>query len=231
MEPNIIPAHLAIIMDGNGRWAKKHSLSRSEGHKKGADAVEPLMDVALDLGIKAVSLYAFSTENWLRPAAEVKGLWKLIEYFFKEKLDMIKSKGIQITHSGTTKRLPPTTKKTISRAVEATKENKKLILNFCINYGGRQEIVEAVNTWVGSRKTNEKLSLKKLEKNLYTANMPEVDLMIRTSGEYRISNFLIWQMAYAELIFVDELWPDFTPEHLYKAIHEYQQRERRFGGL
>jgi undecaprenyl diphosphate synthase len=226
-----VPSHIAIIMDGNGRWAKKKSLSRSEGHKRGADAIEPIMDAAIEIGIQAVSLYAFSTENWMRPRTEVLSLWKLLDYFFNKKIDTIKAKGIRIRHSGLLDRLPPSTVKTIHHAVDETSNNRKLILNFCLNYGGRQDIVQAVNRWLDGRNPREPISVKKIEKHLLTADMPAVDLMIRTGGECRISNFLIWQVAYAELVFLDVLWPDFKPYHLYKAIHEYQKRERRFGGL
>jgi len=231
LDPSRIPAHIGIIMDGNGRWAKKMSLPRAEGHKKGAEVIEPLMDVCLELGVKAVSLYAFSTENWCRPSTEVFALWKLLDYFFDTKLGTIKQKGISIRHSGTTGKLPPKTRKTILNAVEETKKNRKAVLNLCINYGGRQEIVDGVNKWVSERGNSEKFTQGKMEKYLYTAGLPEVDLVIRTSGECRISNFLLWQLAYAELAFIDVLWPDFMPEHLYKVIYEYQQRERRYGGL
>jgi undecaprenyl diphosphate synthase len=231
IRPKPIPAHVAIIMDGNGRWAKKHNLSRSEGHKKGAEIIEPLMDTAIDLGIKAVSLYAFSTENWVRPRTEILGLWKLLDHFFTSKLDTIKSRGISIRHSGSLKRLPSSTRKVIERSVAETRSNKKLVLNFCINYGGRQEILEAANRCIEELGGKGSLTEKKLERFLYTSGLPEVDLLIRTSGEYRISNFLLWQIAYAEMVFMDVLWPDFTSQHLYQAIYQFQQRERRFGGL
>jgi undecaprenyl diphosphate synthase len=226
-----IPSHVAVIMDGNGRWAKQKSLPRAEGHRRGAEIIEPLMDAAIELGIKVVSLYAFSTENWMRPRSEIASLWELLDYFFKTKIDIIKSKGIRIKHSGLTSMLPSKTFDTIMRAVEGTRNNRRLILNFCINYGGKQEIIHAANCWLEKRKADEKLSIKKLERNLFTSDLPAVDLLIRTGGEYRISNFLIWQIAYSELIFIDELWPDFSPRHLYRCIYEYQQRERRFGGI
>jgi undecaprenyl diphosphate synthase len=226
-----VPSHVAIIMDGNGRWAKKKSLPRSEGHKRGAEIIEPLMDAAIDLGIKAVSLYAFSTENWRRPRTEVLSLWKLLDYFFKQKIGILKEKGIQVRHSGLHDRLPSSSIKTIQSAIRETKGNKQLILNFCLNYGGQQDIVQAVNGWLDERKPQERLTAGGIEKRLFTAGMPPVDLMIRTGGESRISNFLIWQLAYAELMFMEVLWPDFRPSHLYKAIYEFQQRERRFGGL
>ena len=226
-----VPSHVAIIMDGNGRWAKSKSLPRAEGHRRGAEIIEPLMDAAIELGIKVVSLYAFSMENWLRPRAEIASLWKLLDYFFNTKIDIIKSKGIRIKHSGLANMLPPKTFKTIVRAVDETRHNRGLILNFCINYGGHQEIIHAANCWLENRKAGEKLSVEALEKNLFTSGLPPVDLVIRTGGECRISNFLIWQIAYSELIFTDVLWPDFSTRHLYKSIYEYQQRDRRFGGI
>jgi len=189
------------------------------------------MDPAIALGIKAVSLYAFSVENWVRPISEIRGLWDLLDYFFKNKLETIKNKKIQIRHSGSLSKLPPKTRQTIKNAIEVTSMNRGLILNFCINYGGRQEIIRAFNEWLSKTKTPEKITEKKFEKFLYTFGMPELDLLIRTSGEYRISNFLLWQLAYTELVFTDVLWPDFKPEDLYKAIAEYQNRERRYGGI
>jgi undecaprenyl diphosphate synthase len=226
-----IPDHVAIIMDGNGRWAKQKSLPRSEGHRRGAEIIEPLMDAAIELGIRVVSLYAFSTENWLRPQTEIASLWELLDYFFKAKIDVIKSKGVRIKHSGLVAMLPSSTYTTIARAVNETRNNRRLILNFCVNYGGQQEIVHAVNSWLKGRRNSEKISTRKLEKNLFTWGLPPVDLVIRTGGEYRISNFLIWQIAYSELLFFYVLWPDFRTLHLYKAIYDYQQRERRFGGI
>lgn len=229
--PEPIPRHVGIIMDGNGRWAKRRNISRSEGHKAGADVIEPLMDCAIELGIKAVSLYAFSVENWVRPVAEIHGLWDLLEYFFSTKLDSIKEKNIRILHSGSLSKLPPKTRNTIQKAVAETSHNKGLILNFCVNYGGRQEIVKAVNEWLSETGAGGNITEKKLEKHLYTSGMPQLDLVIRTSGEYRISNFLLWQLAYAELVFTDILWPDFGPKDLYSAVVEYQKRERRYGGI
>ena len=226
-----IPKHVAIIMDGNGRWAKKNKISRSEGHKAGADVIEPLMDTAFDIGIECVSLYAFSTENWIRPKDEILGLWRLLEYFFETKLETIKSKGIRIVHSGSLKRLPPKTKKAILDATESTRKNKNLILNLCVNYGGQQEIVDAINIWHEEAKPGAKITKKKLEKLFYSPVVKDVDLLVRTSGEHRISNFLIWQIAYAEILFTDVLWPDFKSENLLEAVYEFQQRVRRFGGI
>ncbi|MDY6969898.1 MAG: polyprenyl diphosphate synthase [Spirochaetota bacterium] len=225
-----IPEHVAIIMDGNRRWAEKRSLPKLEGHKRGADVIESLMEITLNLGIKVVSLYAFSTENWLRSKSEVDGLWNIMASLFRAKKDKINENGIRVVFSGTEKRLPPSIKSAMRDIVEITKSNKRIILNFCINYGGRQDIVDSVNRWAEKRKGNEKITIKKLENNLYTSGLPDIDLMLRTGGEYRISNFLLWQLSYAEFIFMKVLWPDFKPYHLYKAIYQYQKRERRFGG-
>jgi len=226
-----IPAHIAIIMDGNGRWAQKKSLSRSHGHAAGALVIEKLMDTALELNLKCVSLYAFSTENWSRPSTEIKGLWNLLERYFDEKIPILKAKGVRVCHSGVFDRLPSSVVRKIEDAVESTKHNKKITLNFCLNYGSRREIVDAVNEWSKTAKKGEFINEKKLASNLYTPGLPDVDLLIRTSGEMRISNFLLWQSAYAEFVFMKVLWPDFKPSHLYKAILEYQKRNRRFGGL
>ena len=226
-----VPEHVAIIMDGNGRWAQKRKLPRIEGHRRGSLTVEKLMDVAISLNIKVVSLYAFSTENWTRPEDEVKGLWQLLQYFFESKLPLLLEKKIQVRHSGDIQGLPSHAREVIKETVRKTKNNDNIILNFCLNYGGQEEIITAAQKWADKRKGGELLDRKTFEKYLYTHGLPGVDLLIRTSGEYRISNFLLWQIAYAELIFMEVLWPDFTPWHLYKAVYMFQKRERRFGGL
>ncbi|MDR3237318.1 MAG: di-trans,poly-cis-decaprenylcistransferase [Spirochaetia bacterium] len=231
LDASRIPGHIGIIMDGNGRWAETRSKSRGDGHKHGSEIIEPVMDACIELGVKAVSLYAFSMENWSRPKAEISGLWNLFEYFFNTKLDILVGKGIRVVHSGSLKRLPPKIKRLLADVVKKTAGNKKIFLNLCINYGGRQEIVDGVNNWLERRKDGEMFTMKKMEKHLYTAGLPETDLIIRTSGEYRISNFMLWQLAYAELVFTDILWPDFAARDLYKAIYDYQQRERRFGNI
>ncbi|NMB66185.1 MAG: isoprenyl transferase [Spirochaetes bacterium] len=227
-----IPRHVAIIMDGNGRWAKRRGLPRIEGHRRGAETIERCMDTAIELGINVVSLYVFSTENWSRPKEEINGLWNLLESFFEKKLNTIIEKGVQVRHSGSLKELPVNVQRIITDAVEKSKNNSRIILNFCLNYGGRHEIIHAVNEWL-QKKPSPELSLTPeiFESYLYTRGLPDVDLLIRTSGEYRISNFLLWQIAYAELVFMKVLWPDFNEKHLYQAIYEYQHRERRFGGL
>jgi undecaprenyl diphosphate synthase len=227
-----IPRHVAIIMDGNGRWAKKRGLPRIEGHRRGAETIERCMDTAIELGINVVSLYAFSTENWSRPKEEINGLWNLLESFFEKKLNIIIEKGVQLRHSGSLKELPVNVQRIITEAVEKSKNNSTIILNLCLNYGGRHEIIHAVNEWIQKKPSHElSLTPEIFESYLYTKGLPDVDLLIRTSGEYRISNFLLWQIAYAELVFMKVLWPDFNEKHLYQAIYEYQHRERRFGGL
>lgn len=227
-----IPRHVAIIMDGNGRWAKRRGLPRIEGHRRGAETIERCMDTAIELGINVVSLYAFSTENWSRPKEEINGLWNLLESFFEKKLNTIIEKGVQVRHSGSLKELPVNVQRIITDAVEKSKNNSRIILNFCLNYGGRHEIIHAVNEWLQKKPSTElSLTPEIFESYLYTRGLPDVDLLIRTSGEYRISNFLLWQIAYAELVFMKVLWPDFNEKHLYQAIYEYQHRERRFGGL
>ena len=227
-----IPKHVAIIMDGNGRWAKKRGLPRIEGHRRGAETIERCMDTAIELGINVVSLYAFSTENWSRPKEEINGLWNLLESFFEKKLNIIIEKGVQVRHSGSLKELPVNVQRIITEAVEKSKNNSTIILNLCLNYGGRHEIIHAVNEWIQKKPSHElSLTPETFERYLYTKGLPDVDLLIRTSGEYRISNFLLWQIAYAELVFMKVLWPDFNEKHLYQAIYEYQHRERRFGGL
>ncbi|HEY1404973.1 MAG TPA: isoprenyl transferase [Spirochaetota bacterium] len=226
-----IPAHVAVIMDGNGRWAQKHNLPRVEGHRKGADVIEKLTDAATEIGIKVVSIYAFSTENWSRPKAEVSALWKILDRFYAEKMEVLSQKGVRVVHSGSMNRLPSSVRAIIESAEMKTRKNKKIILNLCLNYGGRQEIVDAVNEWVKNRSKNEKVSASKIRKYFYQPDLPDVDLLIRTSGESRISNFLLWQCAYAEFVFTDVLWPDFSRDDVYKAVSEYQNRQRRFGGL
>jgi undecaprenyl diphosphate synthase len=226
-----VPRHVAIIMDGNGRWAAKHSMSRSDGHKRGAEVIEPLLDKANELGVEAVSLYAFSTENWKRPASEIKSLWNLLAYFFSCKMNILMEKDVKVIHSGFTTKLPVRVKNIINNVVQKTSQNKGVILNLCINYGGKQEIIYAINNWFANKRGKSQLTEKKFEKYLFTYGLPEIDLLIRTGGEFRISNFLLWQIAYSEIIFMDVLWPDFDPDQLQEAVDEYNKRKRRFGGI
>jgi undecaprenyl diphosphate synthase len=230
IDKNKVPKHVAIIMDGNRRWAEKRSLPRLEGHKRGAEIIESITESAYSLGVEVLSLYTFSLENWSRPKAEIEGLWKLMDFYLRSRKDSLHSKGVKIRFCGFHDRLPKKLLNSILELTESTKKNSNITLNMCFNYGGRQDIVNGVNEWLMHRKRDEKFSEKKMDKFLLTAGLPDVDLMIRTSGEYRISNFLIWQLAYTEFVFIDVLWPDFKSRHLARAIYEYQNRERRYGG-
>lgn len=228
---NNVPAHVAVIMDGNGRWAKKRGLPRIEGHKKGVEVLEKLVDTCIETGIKIVSIYAFSTENWSRPQDEVDGLWQLFEVFMESKSSMLSEKGVRIIHSGMTERIPERVRELLEESQKATMNNKVITLNMCINYGGRQELVDSVNSWLDKGNRNNRITADDIQQNLYTQDLPDVDLMLRTSGEVRISNFMLWQIAYAEMIFMKVLWPDFRAKHLYQAIKEYQKRNRRYGNV
>ena len=231
LDPKHIPAHVAVIMDGNGRWAKTRGLPRIEGHKKGAEVIEQLTDAAIGLGIRYVSIYAFSTENWSRPRAEIQGLWEILDLFFKTRIPVLLEKGVRIVHSGSRSKLPKKVLSAIDEAVDASRKNKKIVLNLCLNYCGQQEILDAVNAWASTAKKGERCTAAKIRRHLYVSELPDVDLMIRTSGEKRTSNFLPWQSAYAELVFMDLFWPDFTAESMYEAVGEFQKRSRRFGGI
>jgi undecaprenyl diphosphate synthase len=235
MQTNL-PAHLAIIMDGNGRWATGQGLSRKIGHERGSIAVDNLMDTALEIGLKNISLYAFSTENWKRPISEIQAIFQLLDDFIDSKLDKIISKGIRILHSGSKSKIPGKSTGKIDKAIQLSKNNTNLNINFCLNYGSQDEILEAFSK-IQRKRIEKKISLDKkitaeeFEENLYTYPLPPVDLLIRTAGEQRISNFLLWQIAYAELYFTDTLWPDFNKQSLLSALEWYQNRIRKFGGL
>jgi undecaprenyl diphosphate synthase len=233
-----LPKHIAIILDGNGRWAKQRNLPRSEGHRQGGENLKKLIDVILELEIPYISLYTFSTENWKRPKSEIQSLWNLLQEFFTKYLEECIQKQICIKVSGDISKLPKASQEILNKAVQETKKNKRLLANFCINYGSQQEILRAVNQIIQIKieqyKNTGKISdvkIKEFEKHLYTYPLPSVDLLIRPGGEQRISNFLLWQCAYAELYFTDVLWPDFSREELFKALEWYSGRERRFGGL
>ncbi|KGX88414.1 isoprenyl transferase [Pontibacillus litoralis] len=230
-----LPKHIAIIMDGNGRWAKKRGLPRVAGHKEGMNVVKKIVRKSSDLGIEAITLYAFSTENWKRPKAEVEFLMKLPNEFLTTYLPELIEKNVQVQTVGDVEHLPTHTQKAVQRAKEKTKHNTGLILNFALNYGSRDEIMHAVTSIVqdvqnGERKMEE-LNEDVFESYLYTCGLPDPDLLIRTSGEQRLSNYLLWQLAYTEFWFTDVLWPDFD-ENLYeRAICDYQSRKRRYGGV
>ncbi|MCS7205037.1 MAG: polyprenyl diphosphate synthase [Leptospiraceae bacterium] len=233
-----LPKHVAIILDGNGRWAQRRNLPRTEGHRKGGENLRKLIDVVLELQIPYISLYTFSTENWKRPKSEVQFLWQLMKEFFQKYIDECIEKQISIKVSGDTQKLPIENQQVLNEAVAKTKIFGKLIVNFCINYGSQQEILHACNVLLEQKieqykKTGyyTKADIEEFEKCLYTYPLPPVDLLIRPGGEKRISNFLLWQNAYAEIYFTDTLWPDFTKEDLIKALDWYSTRQRKFGGL
>lgn len=229
------PTHVAIIMDGNGRWAKKRGLPRVAGHKKGMDVVKETVKMAIKCHVKILTLYAFSTENWKRPKAEVDFLMRLPNEFLDVFLpDLIKN-NVCIDTIGNTNILPEHTQKAIAYAKEKTKQNNGLLLNFAINYGSRNEIIEATKSIMNDIKA-EKISPENIDENifseyLYTNNLSDPDLLIRTSGEQRLSNFLLWQLAYTEFWFTDVYWPDFSGELFKQAIDDYKQRQRRYGGI
>jgi undecaprenyl diphosphate synthase len=229
-ESNNLPQHIAIIMDGNGRWAQKHTIGRIRGHRKGAQAVRATVRACREIGIKYLTLFAFSMENWNRPGEEVKGLMLLLEEYLDKETDKLHKQGIKLTTIGELDLLEKRVKEKIRRAKELTKRNTKMTLNIALSYGGRNEIVNAVKNIIQDSK-EKKIDINKenFSRYLYTDNMPDPDLLIRTGGEYRISNFLLWQIAYTELYFTKVLWPDFTKEQLLKAIASYKRRERRFG--
>jgi len=228
-----VPKHVAIIMDGNGRWARGKGMSRVFGHKNALTAVRESIESAAQIGVKAITLYAFSTENWNRPKLEVDALMSLLVNSLKKELLTFQENGVIVNAIGNIKNLPNKAKKALNDVIIKTKDNSKIVMTLALSYGSREEIVNAIKN-ISKKVVNKELSVKEIDENiinnhLYTFNLPEVDLMIRTSGEKRLSNFLLWQMAYAELYFTDVFWPDFRKEHFYDAIIDYQNRERRFG--
>lgn len=233
INPEALPKHLAIIMDGNGRWAKKQGLLRTIGHENGAKAVRQTVETCARLGIKNLTLFAFSTENWNRPKLEVDTLMKLLSKALKKELNTLTKNDIRLNTIGDIESLPKSVAKNLIEVVESTKENQRMTLTLALNYGSKEEITRATKL-IADKVKNNIISVGDIDESvinnhLYTRNLPDVDLVIRTSGEQRISNFLLWQIAYAELYFTDVLWPDFSAEHLMEALESYQNRERRFG--
>ncbi|MBJ6363411.1 isoprenyl transferase [Paenibacillus sp. GCM10012307] len=230
-----IPEHVAIIMDGNGRWAKSRGLPRIAGHHSGMKAVKRITMAADRLGIKYLTLYAFSTENWKRPKAEVDFLMRLPQEFLAIELEDLIKNNVQVRMMGYKEGLPDYTLQAIDEAVEKTRHNTGLVLNFALNYGSRMEVIDAVRAIAeevkAGRLESAAISEQSLDGYLLSKNIPDPDLLIRTSGELRISNFMLWQLAYSELWFTDVYWPEFMDEHFYEAIREYQRRARRYGGL
>jgi undecaprenyl diphosphate synthase len=234
-DPTPGPNHVAIIMDGNGRWAKARGLPRVAGHRRGADAVRRVVRGAGELGIPVLTLFAFSTENWTRPADEVSDLMGLLRHYLRNELDELHKNGARLRVIGNREGLAPDIIRDISGAENMTRSNSRIDVNICINYGARAEILQAVRSLARQVAAGE-LPVDRIDENLFenellTAGVPDPDLLIRTSGEQRISNFMLWQCAYAELVFVDTLWPDFGKEHLEQAIAEFRRRERRYGGV
>jgi undecaprenyl diphosphate synthase len=227
-----MPKHVALVMDGNGRWAQQRGLPRTDGHAAGEEALVDTAYGALAAGIETITVYAFSTENWRRPVDEVRYLMGFNESLLKRRRDELHAEGVRITFSGRRDwRVPRRVLKNMEEAEELTKRNKVMTLNMAFNYGGRAEIVDAVRQLVEDGVRADKIDERAIRARLYHPEIPDPDVVIRTSGEYRISNYLLWEIAYSELVFTDVLWPDFRREHLYAAVEEYQQRNRRYGGL
>ncbi len=233
LNPDKLPQHVAIIMDGNGRWAKRRGLTRIVGHQKGIESVRDVVKTSRELGIKWLTLYAFSEENWKRPQYEIKALMNLLTRYLTTELKEMLDNGIRLLSIGQTEKLPPDVQRALWQTIEKTAHNKEMNLILALSYGGRQEIVWAIKNML---KDIEKATLnikqiteERLSHYLYTSNIPDPDLLIRTSGEYRISNFLLWQLAYTEIFISPILWPDFHRERYLEALLDYQKRERRFG--
>lgn len=232
IDPNNIPVHMGFIMDGNGRWAKKRGLPRTAGHRAGIDALERVSRACRNLGVKVVSVYAFSTENYKRSDEECKYIFDLVEKFVKDKLEDLIKNDTRIVVSGDlyyNDKLTDGARNTLLEAVEKTAHCKSYVLNFCFSYGGHHEIVQAVNKLI--KAGAKEISAQDIENNLYVPELPMPDMIVRASGEMRLSNFLLWQSAYAELLFITEFWPDFNEEIVRKCIVEYQKRNRRFGNV
>jgi undecaprenyl diphosphate synthase len=226
-----IPNHVAIIMDGNGRWAAQRGWPRIKGHKAGVQTVEHILEAASDAGIRHLSLYAFSTENWKRPPLEVGGLMALLRMYLRMFIHQLARKGIRFQHLGSKAGMPAGVRDDMKALEEATANNTGMTFHLAVNYGSRLELVQAARRCVEDGLRPEEIDETALGARLWTAGVPDVDLLIRTSGEHRISNFLLWQSAYAELYMTDLLWPDFSPADLRDALEDYSQRERRFGGI
>lgn len=230
-----IPKHIAIIMDGNGRWAEKRGLPRTAGHKVGAETLRSIVRTAGQLNVKAITAYAFSTENWKRPEYEVNFLMNLLDLYLANEAKNLNKENVKVVFSGDLSKLPKKVKERAEKTLDLTYNNTGLILNLAVNYGGQTEIIHAVNNIIAdvlTNKLNDNIVTSNIfESYLYTKDLPQVDLLIRPGGDMRISNFLLWQIAYAEIWFTNIFWPDITVEDFYQAIYEYQKRDRRFGAL
>ncbi|MCU1494362.1 MAG: Isoprenyl transferase [Acidimicrobiaceae bacterium] len=232
IDPKRVPAHVGCVMDGNGRWARARGLPRTEGHAAGEEAMLDTIFGALDAGISWLSMYAFSTENWRRPADEVRYLMHFNEGILTRHRDELNARGVRVRFAGRRDwRVPRRLLRHMDEAVDLTSANRKMTLTICFNYGGRAEIVDAVRQLVADGVPASKVDERAIRSRLYYPDMPDPDLVVRTSSEYRISNFLLWELAYSELVFTDVLWPDFRRENLFEAVREFQRRERRYGGV
>lgn len=227
--PETVPTHIAIIMDGNGRWARERGLPRLAGHRAGVENLRRVLEACVEFGIKYLTIYAFSTENWERPLDEVRGLINILEEVIDRELAELHRNGVRLCHIGRLERLSPPLQKKVEHAIELTRDNDKLVLNVAWNYGGRAEIVDAIQRMIADGVSPDEVDEEMVSDYLYTAQCPDPDLIIRTSGELRVSNFLIWQSAYAEWYIPSTYWPDFGRDELLKALCEYAKRERRFG--
>jgi undecaprenyl diphosphate synthase len=228
-----LPRHIAIIMDGNGRWAAQKGLPRVAGHRAGVEAVRAAVDTGARLGIDALTLYAFSTENWKRPRHEVDALMRMLKRYLRIELDQIHRNRIRFRTIGRTEALLESVRRELQKAIDYTSSNDGMVLNIALNYGGRAEIVDACNAAIRKNIADGKsgITAEDIEEHLYTSGLPDLDLLVRTSGEMRVSNFLLWQVAYSEIYVTETLWPDFRRVHLLEAIIDFQRRDRRFGGL
>ena len=227
--PANIPQHIAIVMDGNGRWAKARGLPRLAGHRAGTENIRRIIKACVEFGVKYLTIYAFSTENWGRPEPEVSGLMRIFDDVFERELAELNKNGARLQHIGSLEGVRASLKEKVRRGIEATKNNDRLILNVAFNYGGRDEIVQALKAMIAEGVQPDDVNEDLISQYLYTSGIPDPDLVIRTSGEKRISNFLIWQAAYAEWVFPETYWPDFGRDELLAAIQEFGQRERRYG--
>ncbi len=227
--PESVPAHIAIIMDGNGRWAKSRGLPRTEGHRQGKENLRRILEACVEFGVEVLTIYAFSTENWTRPPQEVSVLMSILNLVLDQEVEKLHKEGVQVRHIGKMDGVPKKLQRKIVKACEYTKDNDTLILNVAFNYGGRDEIVNAVRSIVAEGVPADEITENVLSDHMYTGDLPDPDLIVRTSGEFRISNFLIWQGAYSEYYTTPVYWPDFNKDELFKAITEYSHRRRRFG--
>ena len=230
-----LPVHVAVIMDGNGRWAHRRNLARVAGHRAGVQAVREVVEASAELGIKVLTLYAFSTENWKRPRREIQTLMTLLREYLIKELKNIHEQNIRFGTIGETRHLGKAVQRELDRAIQETQSNSGLQFNVALNYSGRNELIQAVNSLLSEAKEDPDLfdgvTEEEFSKRLYTCDIPDPDLLIRTSGEFRVSNFLLWQIAYSEIWVTDTLWPDFRKKNLYEAIIAFQKRDRRYGGL